>query len=132
MYLGVSGSVRLTGGLVPQQGYVETCVDGIWTRVCGESWSNRNSFVTCRQLNYPTSELSELCKMRWFIFILRFFPLIIFMYVLWHIDYVVIRSACINYSISKRYSWVQWKHRLEVTFLYNAGKHLTQVHFCPS
>ncbi len=60
MNVGVSGSVRLTGGIVPQHGYVEVCNNGIWTRVCDDyRWTNLTSFVTCKQLNYPTSELRK-------------------------------------------------------------------------
>ncbi len=57
--LGAIGSVRLAGGLVPNHGHLELCEDGVWNRVCGTDWSYRNSFVTCRQLNYPTSELRK-------------------------------------------------------------------------
>ncbi len=61
MNVGVSGSVRLTGGIVPQHGYVEICNNGIWARVCDDNyrWTDLNSFVTCKQLNYPTSELRK-------------------------------------------------------------------------
>ncbi len=65
MNVGVSGSVRLMGGIVPQHGYVEICNNGIWTRVCDDEnyryhrWTDLTSFVTCKQLNYPTSELRK-------------------------------------------------------------------------
>ena len=57
--LGAVGSVRLTGGLIPQQGQVEVCLNGSWSRVCSSSWNQRDAVVACRQLNFPVSELSK-------------------------------------------------------------------------
>ena len=59
MFPGAVGSVRLTGGLIPQQGHVEVCLNGSWSRVCHSSWSQRDAAVACRQLNFPVSELSK-------------------------------------------------------------------------
>ena len=59
MFSGAIGSVRLTGGLIPQQGHVEICLNGSWSRVCSSSWNQRDAVVACRQLNFPVSELSK-------------------------------------------------------------------------
>ena len=54
--IGSNGAVRLTGGLVPQQGNVEVCLSGSWSRVCDRNWDYKDSFVVCRQLGYPATQ----------------------------------------------------------------------------
>jgi len=54
---GTSGQLRLTNGLAPQHGYLEVCANGAWNRVCGDNWFYSNSFVACRQLGYPSTDL---------------------------------------------------------------------------
>ena len=56
--LGVVGTVRLANGLVPKQGIVEICLNGLWSRVCGVNWGYQESLVVCRQLGYPTTKPS--------------------------------------------------------------------------
>ena len=57
--IGTVGAVRLVGGLVPQQGHVEVCYNGSWSRVCSYCWSYRDSVVVCRQLNFPVTKISK-------------------------------------------------------------------------
>jgi len=56
---GSSGSVRLIGGLIPEEGTVEVCVNGVWSSVCErwywDYWDYRDAFVVCRQLGYPAT-----------------------------------------------------------------------------
>ena len=59
VFLGQYRDIRLTGGLVPQQGNVEVCIDGSWSRVCSRDWHYRNSFVVCRQLGYPATKAGK-------------------------------------------------------------------------
>ena len=35
-------------------GRLEICMNGVWGRVCGEMWTNRDSQVACRQLGFST------------------------------------------------------------------------------
>ena len=50
------GSVRLSGGSHPYEGFVEVCVDGVWTLVADNGWDNTDARVVCRQLKaYGTS-----------------------------------------------------------------------------
>ncbi len=58
-FLGEIGSVRLSGGLTPLEGYVEICLNGSWSRVCSSSWDYKDSFVACRQLGYPATQAGE-------------------------------------------------------------------------
>ena len=50
------GSVRLTGGKHSYEGYVEACVDGVWTLVSANGWDDADARVVCKQLKaYGTS-----------------------------------------------------------------------------
>ena len=50
------GSVRLTGGKHVYEGYVEVCVDGIWSHISDDGWDDIDARVVCKQLNaYGTS-----------------------------------------------------------------------------
>ena len=53
--LGIHGMVRLVGGLIPEEGIVEVCVNGVWSSVCDWSWEYKDAFVVCRQLGYPAT-----------------------------------------------------------------------------
>ena len=53
--LGSSGTVRLIGGLIPEEGTVEVCVNAVWSSVCDSSWDYKDAFVVCRQLGYPAT-----------------------------------------------------------------------------
>lgn len=53
----ISGSVRLVNGLIigsTQQGIVELCFNGVWSRLCNEGWDYRDAIVTCNQLGLPS------------------------------------------------------------------------------
>ena len=47
------GSVRLSNGLIEQEGRVDVCVNGVWGSVCGEGWDQTDAHVVCGQLGYP-------------------------------------------------------------------------------
>ena len=46
------GDVRLVKGTTLQEGRLEICIDSNWSTVCNDDWSNRDSWVVCRQLGY--------------------------------------------------------------------------------
>ena len=52
---GIHGTVRLIGGLIPEEGTVEVCMDAVWSSVCDSSWDYKDAFVVCRQLGYPAT-----------------------------------------------------------------------------
>ena len=52
---GSNGSVRLIGGLIPEEGTVQVCVSAVWSSVCHLSWYYKDAFVVCRQLGYPAT-----------------------------------------------------------------------------
>ena len=52
---GSNGTVRLIGGLIPEEGTVEVCVNAVWSSVCHSSWDYKDTFVVCRQLGYPAT-----------------------------------------------------------------------------
>ena len=43
------------GGLIPEEGAVEVCVNGKWSSVCQSYWDYKDAFVVCRQLRYPAT-----------------------------------------------------------------------------
>ena len=47
-----SGAIRLTGGMVPNEGRVEVCVSGQWGTVCDDSFGQVDIRVVCRQLGF--------------------------------------------------------------------------------
>ena len=46
------GAVRLVGGPLPNEGWVELCTAGQWKTVCDNNWSMNEAQVVCRQLGY--------------------------------------------------------------------------------
>ena len=52
---GTHGTVRLIDGLIPEEGTVEVCMNGVWSSVCDWSWDYKDAFVFCRQLGYPAT-----------------------------------------------------------------------------
>ena len=52
---GIHGTVRLLGGLIPEEGTVEVCINTVWSSVCDSSWDYKDAFVVCRQLGYPVT-----------------------------------------------------------------------------
>lgn len=56
IYLGcVHGDIRLRDGTTPLEGYVEVCLNNVWTLVCRERWDNTDARVVCRQLQFSTA-----------------------------------------------------------------------------
>ena len=54
----VEGDIRLSGGLSPREGMVEMCVDGRFVLLVqrgSSGWTERTTFVACRQLQLPPS-----------------------------------------------------------------------------
>ena len=48
--------MRLDGSGSPAVGRVEMCYDGVWGRVCADSyWSTADATVVCRQLGHSIS-----------------------------------------------------------------------------
>ena len=52
---GIHGMVRLVGGLIPEEGTVEVCMNAVWSSVCDSFWDYKDAFVVCRQLGYPAT-----------------------------------------------------------------------------
>ena len=52
---GSHGAVKLIGGLIPEEGTVEVCMNGVRSSVCDNSWDYKDAFVVCRQLGYPAT-----------------------------------------------------------------------------
>ena len=52
---GSVGAVQLIGGLIPEEGTVQVCVNGMWSSVCDSYWDYKDAFVVCRQLGYPAT-----------------------------------------------------------------------------
>jgi len=49
-----TGELRLVGGIVPNEGRVEICMNNVWGTVCDDAWSRVDATVVCRQLGYST------------------------------------------------------------------------------
>ena len=54
LILGVcqAGTIQLVSGPSEGTGFVQVCLDGSWTYVCGSGWSNVDAGVACRHLGY--------------------------------------------------------------------------------
>lgn len=48
--------VQLVGTDTPTQGRLEVCLYGVWSSVCDDGWTDRNSEVVCRQLGYEGND----------------------------------------------------------------------------
>ena len=46
--------VRLVDGVLPMQGRVEHCSNGVWHTICDDRWDNNDAKVVCRQLGYES------------------------------------------------------------------------------
>ena len=47
--------MRFSNGLIPQEGNVEICFSGIWRSVCDINWDDKDAFVICREMGFPTT-----------------------------------------------------------------------------
>lgn len=48
-----TGSIRLVGGVLHNEGRLEVCVGGHWGTVCSEGWTNKDAGQVCSRLGYP-------------------------------------------------------------------------------
>ena len=48
----VSGAVRLSDGLIQQEGRVEYCLNGVFGSVCDVGFDKKAALVVCKQLGY--------------------------------------------------------------------------------
>ena len=46
------GTIQLVATQSEGTGLVQVCLDGSWTYVCGNGWSNVDAGIACRQLGY--------------------------------------------------------------------------------
>ena len=45
-----NGDVRLSGGSLSSEGYVQVCINNAWGSVCGSNWDSQDGNVVCKQL----------------------------------------------------------------------------------
>jgi len=64
-----NGDVRLTGGLLANEGRVEFCQDFRWGTVCDDFFGTQDSSVICAQLGF--SRFSKEGRVMYTIFLLR-------------------------------------------------------------
>lgn len=53
------GSIRLIDGDIVQEGYLEMCLDGVWGRICSYGWDTTDSYVACKEMGYPGTDIGE-------------------------------------------------------------------------
>lgn len=60
------GDVRLKHGRSGRasEGYVEVCVEGVWSTLCDDNWDNRDAGVICSMLGYHRE--SEYNYLHWY------------------------------------------------------------------
>lgn len=46
------GDIRLVDGRIEQEGRIEICYKGVWGAICGHSFTNIDSYIVCKMLNY--------------------------------------------------------------------------------
>ena len=54
------GQLRLVGGIIPNEGRVEICLNHEWGTVCDNTWGGAQASVVCRQLGYPAQGYREI------------------------------------------------------------------------
>ena len=47
------GDIRLSDGLIEQEGRVEICVDNVWGVICDDGFDKTDAHVACQQLGHP-------------------------------------------------------------------------------
>lgn len=47
------GLLRLSDGLIEQEGRVEVCINGVWGVICDDQWDKTDAHVVCQQLGHP-------------------------------------------------------------------------------
>ena len=47
--------LRLVGGITPNEGSVEICIQDTWIPICDSEWTNEDAGVACRQLGYSNN-----------------------------------------------------------------------------
>ena len=65
MYLKILGcadhAIRIEGGSY-HEGHVEICLGGVWGRMCGHFWDERDASVVCQELGFTAEgERISLC-----------------------------------------------------------------------
>ncbi|XP_019848942.1 PREDICTED: deleted in malignant brain tumors 1 protein-like [Amphimedon queenslandica] len=50
------GTVRITDGLIENEGRLEVCVGGVWGSVCDDGWDKTDAHVVCQQLGFSELE----------------------------------------------------------------------------
>ena len=46
------GAVRISDGLIENEGRLEVCVNGVWSSVCDAGWDKTDAHVVCQQLGF--------------------------------------------------------------------------------
>ena len=46
------GDLRLAGGIKPNEGRVEVCINSVWGSVCDRGWNKEDANTACGQLGY--------------------------------------------------------------------------------
>ena len=55
------GAVRITDGLIENEGRLEVCVNGVWGSVCDDGWDKTDAHVACQQLGFSELGINDTC-----------------------------------------------------------------------
>ena len=53
------GAVRITDGLIENEGRLEVCVNGVWGSVCDDGWDKTDAHVACQQLGFSELGIND-------------------------------------------------------------------------